>query len=487
MLTDEEAEAPARILTIEDLRRPPRYATRRNPALRTRGGKVGAIARALGKPLLPHQQYIADVALELNPPGSRLRYRYQRIIVSLPRQSGKTTLMRPIFLERVLARKGTQAFMTAQLGKDATARWEDLVSDLETQPALSAFARITRSKGSERCEFPNGSFISPFAPSKKSLHGYSPPLVFIDEGWAFDEAEGAELMKAIRPAQLTKTDRQHFIVSAAGDAESTWWDMLTEAGREAVKDPRSTTAYFEWSGPDPVEDGADPLDPESWEFHPGLDGLITLEDIAAEADPSANSHGDFLRGIMNISTKTRDKTVIDMTKWTARAATLSTPPPDGVVYAFDVAVDRTKASIYSAWRDARDRMNVAVYMTDEGADWVFGRVAELLDAGATVAADDGGPARAITRRLVQKGYDVLTMSGKEYATAWTSFKGMVDDAGELQHDGSPALTGALEVAVERAGENPSPSRSHSLGPIDPLIAAVAAMYFADQDSGLFIA
>lgn len=487
MLTDEEAQAPARILTIEDLRRPPRYATRRNPALRTRGGKVGAIARALGKPLLPHQQYIADVALELNPPGSRLRYRYQRIIVSLPRQSGKTTLMRPIFLERVLARKGTQAFMTAQLGKDATARWEDLVSDLETQPALSAFARITRSKGSERCEFPNGSFISPFAPGKKSLHGYSPPLVFIDEGWAFSEEDGADLMKAIRPAQLTKTDRQHFIVSAAGDADSTWWDMLTEAGREAVKDPRSTTAYFEWSGPDPIEDGADPLDPASWEYHPGLDGLITLEDIAAEADPSANSHGDFLRGLMNISTKTRDKTVVDMSVWDGRKETLPPPDPAAAAYAYDVAIDRTSASIYSAWRDDAGVMNLSVYKTDEGVTWLAPEVKRMKDDGLTVVADDGGPARAVTRQLDRQGYDIPTMTGKDYATAWTEFKGMVKD-GPFKHDGSAALRTALEVAVEGggAGDNPSPSRKHSLGPIDSLVASIGAVWQADNVSGLFI-
>src|SRR5690606_39389707 len=100
-----QTEAPARAVAPEDLRRPPRFATRRNPELRTRGGKVAVIAAEMGRALMPHQQYIADVATELNPEGSRLRYRYQLVVISLPRQTGKTTLMRPIFLERALARR----------------------------------------------------------------------------------------------------------------------------------------------------------------------------------------------------------------------------------------------------------------------------------------------------------------------------------------------------------------------------------------------
>lgn len=471
-------EAAVRVVAPEDLPRPPRYATRRNPDLRTRGGKIGVIAATMGKALKAHQQYIADVATELNPRGSRLRYRYQLVVISLPRQTGKTTLLRPVFVERTLSCGGTQAFMTAQMGKDARARWEDLVGDLKESEVFGSFASIKEGQGSERLSFPNGSFISPFAPGKESLHGYSPPLVNVDEGWAFSAEQGADLMKAIRPAQITKTDRQLWIISAEGDSTSEWWNALVKAGRASVKDPRSKMAYFEWS----MDEFADPYDPASWEFHPGLDGLITIEDLAEEAKPENNSHGDFLRGFMNVSTKTRDKTVIPLKAWDARKAKEQTPPdPDTVAYAFDVALDRTSASVWAAWMDADGRLQLHVDETREDAAWLTEYLSAKLSAGLPVlAADDGGPARLVTAALRRAGHTIETLSGRDYGTAWTSLKAHVND-GTLDHDGSPALRGAIELAAEKSiGDATAPSRKHSLGPIDPLIAATVAAWHAER-------
>src|SRR5690606_21191781 len=178
----------------EDLSRPPKFSTPRTPELRTRGGKVAVLAAALGRPLKPHQRWIADVATELNPPGSRLRFRYQLVIISLPRQSGKTTLMRPIFPDRVLSGP-CQAFMTAQSGKDASARWDDMVADIQTSRVFRELMAVKRGKGDQAATFPNSATIKPFTPDKESLHGYSPDIVFVDEGWSFDAVAGADLMK----------------------------------------------------------------------------------------------------------------------------------------------------------------------------------------------------------------------------------------------------------------------------------------------------
>lgn len=470
------AVAADRAMAPEDLARPPRYATRRNPELRTRGGKVGVLAAEMGRPLKPHQQYIADVGTELNPPGSRLRFRYQLVVVSLPRQTGKTTLMRPVFVERTLSGSGVEAYMTAQHGKDAGKRWEQLVADVETSPLLGSFVTVKRGKGDQACMFPNGSYIAPFAPGPKSLHGYTPPIVMVDEGWAFSAEDGADLMKAIRPAQITRTDRQLWIISAAGDASSEWWEQLTAAGRASVDDPLSTMAYFEWS----MDPDADPYDPASWDFHPGLDGLITKDDLREEAKPENNSHGDFLRGFMNISTKVRTNTVVNLATWDDLKAEQTRPDLSQVAFAYDVAVDRSSASVWAAWRDADGTLQLHVHERKDGAAWLPGFVAGLLDDGLLVAADDGGPARGVTKELQRLGYRVETLTGRDLTTAWANFKGAVEDRA-LQHDGSPALRAALEVAVERtAGDMLAPSRRHSLGPIDPAMAATVAAWFADH-------
>src|SRR5215471_10973954 len=64
----------------------PVLATARTDRL-TYGGAVAALAQALGKPMMPWQSYVADVALEVDEDG---RFAYQLVIVTVPRQSGKT-------------------------------------------------------------------------------------------------------------------------------------------------------------------------------------------------------------------------------------------------------------------------------------------------------------------------------------------------------------------------------------------------------------
>jgi hypothetical protein len=53
----------------------PRWATPRVPARRTLGGAATKIARELGQPLMPWQQQVFDVALELDERTGRLVYR----------------------------------------------------------------------------------------------------------------------------------------------------------------------------------------------------------------------------------------------------------------------------------------------------------------------------------------------------------------------------------------------------------------------------
>src|SRR3954468_7007648 len=86
-------------LTTEGLRCPPRLGTRRSPERPTLGGAVGKIAKALGKPPLPHQQYLYDVAFEINPTTGLLAY--DSVIMVGPRQvSGKTECMLPAMVHR---------------------------------------------------------------------------------------------------------------------------------------------------------------------------------------------------------------------------------------------------------------------------------------------------------------------------------------------------------------------------------------------------
>ncbi|MFD2840103.1 hypothetical protein ACFSYH_05910 [Populibacterium corticicola] len=470
------------IILPEDLPHPPKYATRRNPDLVTRGHKVAAIATSMGKPMFSYQRYISDVANELNPPGSHLKYRYQEIIISMPRQTGKTVLQRPTLVERTLATPDISAFMCAQLGKYSTARWNDLVSDLEASPALFQFANIKRSKGDESLAWPNRSKICPFAPGRDAIHGETPEIVHTDECWKFTPEAGVELGNAVRPAQQTRGARQWWKFSAAGDVDSTWWEEQREKGRAATLDPNSRIAYFEWS----MNEDDDPYDPASWGFHPGLEGLITLDDLAEEAKPENNSHADFLRGFMNIPTKYSEKTVINLEKW--EKGTVEFTEDINIrewTLAYDVAIDESYASVYLAKRSGA-RIDLVLLEQREGSSWLAPWLLELLKKTRPKAmyADDGGPARLVTARLATKGHRVTVLDGRTSALSWASFKEHVElDA--LAHCDSTQIVEEIKYAVETyAGDVATLSRRRSRSAIPSLIAAHVAVYGAGKNIGL---
>src|SRR6266567_9250698 len=83
----------------------PRWATPRTDRP-TLGGAVAAAARRFGVELMPWQRYVADVALEVNPATGLLVYREVRVTV--PRQSGKTTLDLAVSVQRALGFNGSQ-------------------------------------------------------------------------------------------------------------------------------------------------------------------------------------------------------------------------------------------------------------------------------------------------------------------------------------------------------------------------------------------
>lgn len=453
----------------------PRYATAPTPGAQSRGAQVAVVAEALGTPLMPWQRHVVDVALELDPrhTGPGVRWRYPVVVLTVPRQSGKSTLVRAVAVHRAVTRRRARVFATAQRGKDARDLWKELVERVEDGPLASA-ATVLRGAGSETLRFPNGSEIRPFAPTRDSLHGKTPDLVFIDEAWAFDAAKGEDLMAAVRPAQITLPDRQLWIVSTAGDADSAFLREWVETGRASVDDPGSGVAYFEWS----AAEGADPYDPATWAFHPALGHTIDQADIAAEAEGS--TRGNFERAHLNRWTTTSE-TVVDLDRFDELANPLQQPPdPKRMAMAYDVAHDRSSAAIWAAWPDDDGTVQLRAYLVRPGAAWLPGEVASrVVELGpAVIAADDGGPARQVTDELRRRGVTVETMSYRDYGTACGAFMAAIHD-GALGHDGSPALRSALERAsVKFVSDQVGWDRRRSAGDISPLIAATVAAWFA---------
>src|SRR3954447_25267326 len=129
---------------------PPRFGTPRNPDRPTLGGRAAEVAKALGKPLMPWQRHVLDVALEYDPDTGLLDYR--EVDLAVPRQNAKTTTLLTLSTLRATRFGPRQSIVyVAQSRKAALAKWRD-----EHVPVLEASAfgkrgafEVRKSNGSE--------------------------------------------------------------------------------------------------------------------------------------------------------------------------------------------------------------------------------------------------------------------------------------------------------------------------------------------------
>jgi hypothetical protein len=450
---------------------------------------------ALGRPLMPWQQYVANVATERLPDPARCGacagvwradahtcpYAYQVIVVSVPRQSGKTVLIMVVLMVRCVMYANHQALYTAQTGKDARARWQDLVK-LVTASPLRGQVKVKRSQGSERLEMPNGSMLGVFAPTQDSLHGYTPPTVVLDEAFAHTEDEGADLLAAIEPAQQTLPHRQLWLVSTRGTALSSWFHAWIDRG--CAGSPG--VAVFDW-GAAAHHDPRDPADLLA--FHPalglppGMGNGTTVEGIIA----SKLTEAEYERAYGNRETVTESHT-IPADAWAALASEQTPPGDQPLTLTYDIAYDRSSAAIGVTWRDLDGKLQHKLVRWQLGTSWVSDQVAYLAKRWGrrvvAVASDDTGPAREVTDQLRNLAHapkvvrDPRILTTRELTVAWGELLAGIRDQ-SFGHCGDGHLADAAAAVVPRAVlDSAAPSRRYSPGDIAPLMCCMVGLYAA---------
>lgn len=403
---------------------PPRFYTPRTPGRPTLGPAVGRAAqRALGFGLTPHQAFISDVAGETLPDG---RMAYPVVVVLLPRRGGKTKLLLPTFLQRASHIERAKCWYTAQTGGDAGLTFrEEWLPDLDDL-AARGLVRTRLSNGSESFTIPSRkSRVGIFAPTRKALHGQDADVVGVDEGWSFSSVDGRALMQAIRPAQLTRRQRQLWIISAGGDESSEWLLEWRELGR-ALTGPDQGVAYFEWHPPvELAEDGTtyrlasgvDLDDPAVWATtHPAVGHTVDLAALAE--DHKTFGAAEFHRAYLNVFQTGALDRVLPRLAWERNSDELAAVTPGwGMTVSYDVAPESRAASIVLTRRDG-DSVTAELVDHGPGAGWVAARVDQLATQhGASIVADGRGASTAVTAELRRLGHVVTELGAGDVAAA----------------------------------------------------------------------
>lgn len=390
----------------------PKFHTPRNPDRPTLGPRQAVWGKIwLNRTLMPWQQRLADVAGELLPDGTPA---YGLVVGTLQRQSGKSDLEMVQTGERCFSVPGYRAWYTAQTGGDARDQFLKFDEDVirrEGGTPLAGVVRTLRGNGHELMKFPNGSQIRPHPPTEAAMHGKQSDRNGIDEAWAFSLEQGAALMQAISPTQLTRLMSQTFIWSAGGTAESAWLAELVARGRAG--DPE--ICYVEYGIPDDLD--VNDLDAVA-RYHPAYGHTITtasirklrtqLVDDAAFARAAGNRWTEIIGG------------AIGGPVW--ESVREPDPIPDGVPVGYGVA-------------RADDGSQVAIAAAAELPDGsIVVEILECLPTSYGAAAHVLGWASGGTVAIASSGADA----------------GLADEL-LLLRPGDPATTGLLRLPTTQGG------------------------------------
>lgn len=423
--------------------------------------KIGA---AFGTPFMPWQQLVADVALEAHPDTGRLLRRL--VVVTVPRQEGKTSLTRALAVWAALRGNRRRVMTTAQSRQDARAiHWEETADALAASRLAPLVAHVDKGAGREHIRFHNGSRIQIFSPNETGGHGLPNVCSIVDEAWSLTEA----VIQAVQPAQQAQPDPQLWIVSTAGTEESLMLRRYVEMGRTG----EAPMVYFEWSAPEE----ADPDDPAVWRAAMPALGLTIDEDTVA-SDRATMKDGDFRRADLNQWTA-RDERKIPAEWWKAcedTASALAGP----LCLAADIAADRSAGAIAAAGPSRSGRIHLEVIDHRKGTDWMAGRLRALAGRHHPrhVAILTTGPSATLVEELQRAGQALLSPT----ATSWSAgCAGLFDAVRDrtVAHRGQPALDLAMAGAGTRAvGDGWSWSARASSGDVSPLTAVNLAWWAA---------
>lgn len=477
---------------------------------------------------MPWQRLVADVGCEISSETGRPAYREVR--VTIPRQSGKTTLFLSWQINRCVSRRWShpqRSAFTAQTGKDARDKWIDELFPLIRNSKLKSLIASTGTRlsinegmGNESIRFRTGSIIRLLSTSTSSGHSKTLHQAVMDEVW-HDTDDRRE--QGLRPAMITIPDAQLLVCSTAGTDDSTVLNRKIETGREAVvEDTGFGVAYFEWSAPD----GWDPDDEASYfEFMPALcpnppcrcappgEGwrhTITVDALRAERDAMEDS--EFRRAYGNVRTGKQEK------KWQVLSEAdygdlldEASVAVDPLVFAIDTTPERSHSSIAAVGARADGKLHGEVIDHAEGTSWVTARVVELNARWrpARWLVDAGGAAGFLIHQLEAAGLTVDPMSTRQVGQAYGMFRSATsseeqgsapESGGELAgllaepSDTEPAVVvvpklkvrpgrhgAALASAVEgaatrRVGDGTSWDRKTTSVVISPLVALTNAVF-----------
>lgn len=440
--------------------------------IRTTGfPSVEATCRQLGLEFDPWQRTLNRCILGK---GKRRQYAADTVVMSIPRQVGKTWDIGALAFALCVQSPGLTVIWTAHRFKVARETFESLRS-LARSPKLAPHidqapigGGIASGAGNESITFRNGSRIVFAARERGAVRGFTKvDIIILDEAQIL--TDGA--LSDMAPTQ-NQADNPLIILMGTPPRPQDPGEVFSRLRAEALKGESDDVLYVEFSAPP----NADPDDPKA----------------VAEANPSYPkrtkpkairrlrkllSVEDYMREVLGIwDDDVQVGNGVDVLAW-GRLVDRGVEPDARALLVLDVSPDRRSASIGVA-SDAGDGRTLVMVRREPGLTWVVPRVQRLLAKQdiVDVALHPGTQAGALIPELVAAGVEFSTLTTGDVGRSCGWFQEAVKD-GLIVHRGQPDLNAAVANArTRRSGEAEYWDRRDPTIDISPVVAVANAAY-----------
>lgn len=416
--------------------------------------KVVDRAEEIGQPLRPWQvnatRYITALAPEIG-------WLYPEVAVLASRQNGKTTIMRPLIIERLI--DGMRIAHAAQDLKLPREMHEELATIIDEQyrELLPARRGIKFGVGQESIRLTTGGLYRVVTNSRSGSRGPSNDLVLIDEVL---ELTSMDFVDAALATTVARPWGQVLYFSNAGTPGSV---VLQWLGARADND--ASLAYLEWS----AERGLAPDDIRGWlQANPSIGHdpvLLPNLERFYRAHLTGGSLDVWERNHLCRQTLARHESIVSPEQWALQEFVESASPIRPVM-GIKMDISGERASAVLAWPEPDGRIGIDV-------------IADAEDQ--PIPVDQLGPALqrlAKEKRVTEVTFDPYTdtdlaqhlrlakpLTGREYANASEKFMRLAvgrqfrvhDEGGVLAEDVAAtiprSMTGGAFVAIKASPES----------------------------------
>lgn len=429
---------------------------------------VRETCRRLGWTFDGWQDGTGMLSLSLREDGE---YAADTIVISIPRQVGKTYLIACIIFALCLMKPGLKVIWTAQV-KDTALNTFAKFHEMSQRPKVKPHIfKVLQGKGDESILFDNGSSIEFGARESGFGRGRDDVDVIV-----FDEGQhlGIDALENMAAAQNVAANPLTFVMGTPPRPKDKGEFFLT-LRTEALGGDSDGTLYIEMS----ADRGADPMDREQWRKANPSYPLRTSERAMLRLRKKLRNEDSWRREALGVWDERNVHTAaVSSQRWLE----LIDLGPDAGVAPDALAVDMShkgEISVAACW------MSAGVAHVEEvwaGVDLVAATewVAARAGRRRTVVIDGASPAAAMIPGLRSRGVKVNRTSGPDMSAACGLFVGKASSL-TLSHGDQAAVTDALLSARQRPIQGAGGwgwDRTDASTNIAPVVAVTLALFGA---------